>query len=98
MTNAEKNELYEKAIIKFGYEYQLGMVVEECAELIQACQKVFRAKAEPDKYDLSKARTNMIEEMADVDIMMEQFKRYHGMDIEMIKKLKLERLERYVNE
>jgi NTP pyrophosphatase (non-canonical NTP hydrolase) len=60
----EKNKLYMKAIEKWGSNAQLGMLQEECAELIQAVSKVMR------KQDFSFLK--LAEEIADVEIMMEQ--------------------------
>lgn len=62
----------------FGYEAQSNQLIEECAELIQAVNKYRRAAAglgEPvaeDKKAL--ALDNLIEEIADVEIMLEQIK------------------------
>ncbi|GKH50336.1 hypothetical protein CE91St46_14470 [Eubacteriales bacterium] len=55
----------------FGYEAQSNQLVEECAELIQAVSKYRRAEAEDEKMI---ALSNLIEEVADVEIMLEQIK------------------------
>ena len=79
--------IYEEAIQTFGREKQLDMVVEECAELIQAIQKY--------KRDHNKTE-NLIEEMVDVEIMLNQLKyifheEYKNLSFNLINK-KLERL------
>ena len=70
MDKVTKNRLYKKAIDEWGYESQLDMVVEECAELIQAIQKLHRAKGDTEKEKINK----LAEELADVEIMLEQTK------------------------
>ncbi len=78
--------IYEKAVKQFGYESQLGMLQEECAELIVAVSKVERRK--------SGALENLAEEMADVQIMIEQIKLLVGKEkVEQYRKSKLHRLK-----
>ena len=56
--------IQKKTIDKFGADIQSTICMEECAELIQAISKMKRGKE--DKRD------NLIEEMADVYIILEQ--------------------------
>ena len=76
--------IYKKAIDTYGLESQLGLLQEECAELIQAVSKYRRGR-----------NHNISEEIADVSIMTEQI--IHSMDlkaeVEAIKAEKLERLQ-----
>ena len=58
-------ELCRKAISKWGVDAQVDMVVEECAELIQAIQKSKR-------HGLTNTADNLVEEMVDVNIMLTQ--------------------------
>ena len=64
----------------YGYEAQSNQLVEECAELIQAVNKYRRAggKGEaliPSLDDhLVKALYDLMEEIADVELMLEQIK------------------------
>ena len=55
----------------YGYEAQSNQLVEECAELIQAVSK-YRRAVDEDKKEV--ALENLIEEIADVEIMLEQIK------------------------
>jgi NTP pyrophosphatase (non-canonical NTP hydrolase) len=64
----EENELYRKALEKWGETSQLDMVVEECAELIQAIQK-FKRNPNASKY-----YANVVEESVDVELCQEQLK------------------------
>ena len=58
----------------YGYENQSHQLIEECAELIQAVNKFRRAHRKGDKEGLEIARDNLIEEVADVELMLEQIK------------------------
>lgn len=64
-------EEIKKIAEHYGYEAQSNQLIEECAELIQAISKHLRAK-EWDKEQI--ALENLIEEIADVEIMLEQIK------------------------
>lgn len=82
------NQLYAKALLKWGLDLQLDMAQEEAAELIMAINKLRRSKYRRKSY--------VAEEIADVSILIEQIKL--GLEIEKQvdkwKILKLKRLER----
>ena len=81
----DKKEIYKKAIKKWGLTSQTTMLMEECAELIQAVSKLHRY-GNPNK---------MYEEIADVEIMIEQIKQIYGeVGKKEIKKHKLNKLEK----
>lgn len=88
MSSVEKERIYYKARQKWGREAQRDMVIEECAELIKAiCKK----KRFPNQKEI---QDNLVEEIADVEIMLEQLK----LDIcdskfDLIKEEKLSRLK-----
>jgi len=56
----------------YGKEQQLRQTQEECAELIVAINKLFRNNQ--DSTSFNKASNNFLEEIADVEIMLEQCK------------------------
>lgn len=61
----------------YGYEAQSNQLVEECAELIQAVNKYRRAGArlgQPVDATENVALDNLVEEIADVELMLEQIK------------------------
>lgn len=62
----------------YGYEAQSNQLVEECAELIQAVNKYRRVETglgQPVLEDKKAiARDNLVEEIADVEVMLEQVK------------------------
>jgi NTP pyrophosphatase (non-canonical NTP hydrolase) len=66
-------DIYERAIKAFGEKAQLTMVMEEAAELIQACSKEIRGKG-----------SNINEEIADIEIMIEQLKHCSGYNQELV--------------
>jgi NTP pyrophosphatase (non-canonical NTP hydrolase) len=98
MTRPQRKNLYSSAIRKWGINSQLGMLMEECAELIQATHKCVRkGSVNKEVWD------NLAEEMADVEIMIEQIKL--GMDwhllepkVREIKEKKLKRLEGWIQQ
>lgn len=98
MNDLERTALYRKAVTKWGLPLQLGMLMEECAELIHATHKVMR---NGDK-DVNTWR-RLADEMADVEIMIEQIKVVClGIDlrtaVETNKHDKLLRLQRMIEE
>lgn len=80
----EKDKIYSQAIEKWGINAQLWMVVEECAELINAISKYKRGRED---------KLSIIEELADVSIMVKQMSFYFGKtEFERIREVKLQRL------
>ena len=79
--------IYKKAIEKFGADNQKRIAQEELAELIQAISKDCRNK-----------KHNVEEEIADVEIILNQLKLiYDAQKINKWRLYKLERLEKYIN-
>ena len=78
--------VYKLALEKWGRQAQLGMAIEEMAELIQALNKFNRGKVSLD---------SISEEIADVEIMMEQLKEIFGnsTSVNLIKIEKINRLK-----
>ncbi len=92
MDNAK---LYTQAEIAYGRKHQMVKAVEELAELQQAITKIVLAE-KPTK----KMFENFTEEIADVEIMVEQIKRLYECDNEVLvkKKQKLNRLKLIVED
>lgn len=78
------DDIYEKAVIKFGKTPQLIMAMEEMSELIQALSKDIRGKHNEN---------NISEEIADVEIMLAQLKIIYQNDAE-VEKWKTDKLFR----
>jgi len=82
------DNIYKQAIDKFGVVAQMGMVQEECAELIVAISKDIR-------YASIETANCLHEEIADVEIMLEQLKIIFDCHdiIDAVKEKKLDRLK-----
>jgi len=85
MTPEDRNALYKKALVKWGSSLQICVLFEECAELIRAVSRFLARDGSVDA---------VIEECADVSIMVEQiilmFNRED--EFEAVKEAKLQRL------
>ena len=89
MTQTEK-DLYERNIRYHGTQQETTIAMEECSELIQAISKCKRYGC-IDKY-----RENLIEEIADVLIIINELQLIYDIsndDIENIKKYKMDRMD-----
>ncbi len=71
MTTEERRALLDRAITTYGAAAQMDMAVEEMAELTKALCKIKRAQA---GCEVTAAIGNVIEEMADVQIMLDQLR------------------------
>lgn len=94
-SNKYETELYKLAIKTWGEQAQVNMAIEECAELILAIQKYFYGK------NRELARPNLIEGLADIEIMCAQMKTIlgpYGDSVNSWKKNKLERLNARLQE
>ena len=89
------SDLYKAALGKWGFWAQMRMAQEECAELIVAINKL-------NRHDGDATLTDVCEAVADVEIMMLQIRIAFGdrpsAYIDRIKREKLARLERMVND
>ena len=80
----ECDAVLRKAIDAYGKESQIKMMIEGMSELTKELCKCFRGEADTD---------HILEEMADVQIMLDQMKMIFG-DTSEMEKAKVERLER----
>lgn len=65
----ETFEIYKLALDKWGIEAQIGMLIEECGELLSAVNKFNRSRC---------SRDDVLTELADVSIMVEQLPLIYG--------------------
>lgn len=86
-------EIMQKAINTYGVGNQMIKTVEELSELSQALCKILTSKFTDDNTEIFE---NIYEEMADVEIMLEQCKIMFQCDKEVNKwkQKKIERLEK----
>lgn len=68
MKRKKIEKIFKKSIEVYGKEAQSRQAMEECAELVQAINKCLRY---PNKEE---CKDNLIEEIADVEIMLYQLK------------------------
>lgn len=83
------NELTDKAIDIWGQNSQLDIMMEEAAELIQACSKMKR----------NRQILQLIEEIADVEIVIHSLKRMYNIyesTLDSVKYGKLENLTKTI--
>lgn len=90
MTTEERRALLDRAITAYGAPAQIDMAVEEMAELMtKALCKIKRAQA---GCEVTAAIGNVVEEMADVQIMLDQLRIIFHRSTEEVEEAKLERL------
>lgn len=73
--------IYKQAIEKWGEDKQIDMIVEETGELLQALMKYRRGKPH-----------NVEEELADVQIMIQQLK--FMFDFDLYQEFKFDKIQR----
>lgn len=95
MTREERNDLYKKAVEKWGEEAQFDQMVEEMGELIVAFNKLRRAKNYKQQ-DMQSAIDNLFEEIADVKLCVEQMEWIFGK--EKIDKVLQGKLEKFIKQ
>lgn len=85
----ERNEILNRAIDTYGVHTQLDMCLEEMAELAKALLKMRRGGG-----DLAVKLASIQEEIADVQIMIDQMRIIFGEEsVERAERAKLTRLE-----
>ncbi len=83
--------IYINALEAWGKKSQINMMIEECGELITALQHFKRGR--------KNAVLEVLEELADVEIVLEQMSIiFPRMSIEYQKNIKINRLENRVKE
>lgn len=78
-------EIEIKAIETYGAMNQTMVAIEEMAELMQALVKCLRGK---------KDRNNLVEEIADVQIMLDQVMMIHGIELNEVIRVMEEKTKR----
>ena len=97
MVNIDRIAVLESAISVFGLRPQKDMAIEEMSELTKAICKERRARTKTER---AEARANIIEEIADVYIMLQQLIMIYDQDGECQSAVdyKVDRLEQTVLE
>ena len=68
----EEQTVYQRAVIKWGIDSQIDMMIEECSELITALQHYKRGR-----------ENNVAEELADVEIVFNQIRPFFNAENEV---------------
>lgn len=92
MSKKEREQLYQEAKELFGYKLQLVVLMEELAELQKEIAKILRGELD---------HSDLIAELADVEIMIEQLKLLYNIkdtDVKQYKDIKLNRLGDMIRE
>lgn len=86
--------LFDKCLAKWGLNSQILMLAEEAGELSVATLHLLRDKKRKE------ALNNFAEEIADVELMLQEIKYYLNISdlIKKYRKQKIERLEALLNE
>lgn len=91
-TRQSETEILQRAIDRWGVRLQSNQCIQEMAELIVAITKLQQLYDAPHTEQIA-ARDNLIEEIADVEIMIDQMKLMYGeQDIRKQRDYKLQRL------
>ncbi len=96
------SEKYKDIALRYGLANQINRLVEECSELIQAVMK-YKRITESKGLELEKlmlAKENIIEELADVCVIMEQIIYLFGCkrEVEKTADLKIMRQIKRIND
>lgn len=83
-------------IIHYGLTAQLDQLTEECAELIQAINKFKRFNKDAQTVDINNAPTNLLEEIADIEVIFDQLKALIPEIIPIINNIKKEKIQRQI--
>lgn len=94
MDERERRNIMTRAIQHFGETAQIDMAVEEMAELTKAICKVKRAQA---RAEMGAAVENVVEEIADVQIMLDQLRLIFARSTDEVEEDKLRRLLSRIN-
>lgn len=89
MDERERRNIMARAIQHFGETAQIDMAVEEMSELTKAICKVKRAQAGAE---MGAAVENVVEEIADVQIMLDQLRLIFARSTDEVEEEKLRRL------
>ena len=91
ITAEERRALLDRAITAYGAPAQMDMAVEEMAELTKALCKVKRVSCAAEAKAVLE---NVVEEMADVQIMLDQLRIIFDRSTAEAEEYKLERLKK----
>ena len=94
--NTTEKQIFKRAIEHYGMNDQCQVACEECAELIKALSKYHRVTKHQayDKRKIQRCMNNIVEEVADVSIMIDQIKLMYGISEKSVNAVRAEKVER----
>lgn len=92
-----KEEIFESISEKYGKEYMLRQMAEECSELSQAALKYIRALRNETPMRIDEAIEHLTEEIADVCLMIDAVSAtvLSERDVDDVQAIKEQKLERW---
>lgn len=95
-SNKDMENKIHRIAIHYGPDSQLDQTIEELAELTVAIRKFIRFKENSSRSELVNLFYNLTEEVADVEIMLEQLKYLFPIVAVDVEKIKIEKLDRQI--
>ena len=92
-----KDEIFKAISEKYGKEYILRQLAEECSELAQAALKYIRAFRKETPMRIDEAIEHLTEEIADVRLMIDAVSTsvLSWRDVDDMQAIKVQKLERW---
>ena len=92
-----KEEIFEAISGKYGKEYMLRQMAEECSELAQAALKYIRAVRNETPMRIDEAIEHLTEEIADVRLMIDAVSTtvLSERDVDDVQAIKEQKLDRW---
>lgn len=92
-----KEEIFDAIAGKYGKEYMLRQLAEECSELAQAALKYIRANRKETPMRIDEAIEHMTEEIADVRLMIDAVSAtvLSERDVDDVQAIKEQKLDRW---
>ena len=93
----DKVEIFEAISEKYGKEYMLRQMAEECSELAQAALKYIRADLKETPMRTDEAIEHIVEEIADVSLMIDAVSAtvLSERDVDNVQAIKEQKLDRW---
>ena len=94
--NKTEKAVFDHALSHYGKDEQMRIAQEECAELISALSKYHRVETFQayDKRKLQRAINHVAEEIADVQIMLDQLQLMFGFTKKQLDEIRASKIER----
>lgn len=93
MPKINREDIYDRARVRFGDKAQIGVAAEECAEASAALIRLINRENRPDSFERAR------EEVADAIVCLEQMRLMLGrQEIDFLIETKLLRVSHYIGD